>query len=179
MTPRRARLVPLLAALLASPLSGCKKPDEQAARLLTEADGALARQQWDQAFAKAHEAALLGGVSEGVKDQARLKEEQARAEMQAQSQYARFVGALDNDVDTAVGAYRDLPQASYYRQQGKESFEKVRPQYVSDHLGKAEGALKNGRCDDWKAQVQLVLDIDPSNGKALELRKASCEAKKE
>lgn len=166
----------LLVAALLLPALGCKKPDEQAIRMLKDADDALTRQAWDQAFKRAHDAAQLPGISDGIKDQARVKEEQARSELQAQSQYARFVGALENDVDTAVGAYRDLPQGSYYRQQGKDGYERVRPQYVSDHLEKAEGALKNQRCADWKAQVQLVLDVDPSNGKALELGRARCAA---
>ncbi len=168
--------LPVLLALTIAGPAGCKNPEREAAALLKEADAELARQKWEPAFAKAHEAAQLGGLSEATRDQARLKEEQARAELQAQTQYARFLGAVDNDHDTAVAAYRDLPATSYYRQQGKDAYDKVKPAYIEDHMEKARAARTNHRCDDFKAQVQLVLEVDPGYTGALELSKQSCEA---
>lgn len=166
------------AGLLLLGAAGCKSADQRAAGLLKEAEAALARQQWDAAFAKAREAAQLSGLSEATQAQARLKEEQARAEIQASTQYARFAGAVDGDIDTAVAAYRDLPAASYYRGLGKEAYERIRPAYLTDHLAKAQAALDNGRCADVKPQAQLVLDVDPTNEKALTLSKAPCPAPK-
>jgi hypothetical protein len=165
----------LVSGLLVS--AGCRKPDDQARRLLQSADEALARQKWDEAFARAHEAVQISGLSDAVRDQARLKEEQARAELQAQAQYARFMGAVDTDHDTAVAAYRDLPANSYYRQQAKDAYERIKPQFISDHLEKAQQALTNKRCDDAKAQLQLILDVDSGNARALELSKQPCTVK--
>lgn len=153
---------------------GCRKPDEQAGRLLREAEEALARQQWEQAFDRARQAASVAGISDGLRSQARRREEQARSELQARSQYARFLGALDTDPDTAVRAYRDLPDGSLYRQEGREAFERILPQYISDHLDRAEQALKNGRCEDWKNELQLVLEVDATHARALALRGRSC-----
>lgn len=174
----RARGSWIAGLLLLCGAAGCKSADERAAGVLKEAEAALGRQQWDAAFAKAREAAQLSGISEATRDQARLKEEQARAELQASTQYARFAGAVDGDIDTAVAAYRDLPAASYYRGLGKEAYERIRPAYIADHLGKAQAALDNGRCGDVKPQAQLVLDVDPSHEKALALSKAPCPAQK-
>ncbi|MCS6914869.1 MAG: hypothetical protein RMK29_19945 [Myxococcales bacterium] len=152
----------------------CRKPDEQASRLLQQAEEALARQQWEQAFDRARQAASVAGISEALRHQAHLKEEQARRELQAQSQYARFVGALDTDPDTAVRAYRDLPEGSFYRQQGREAFERILPQYISDHLERAEQAFQHGRCQDGTAELQLVLEVDATNARAQALRGKGC-----
>lgn len=174
---RRVLFGPLV--LLFALGGGCRNADQQATRLLRDAEAAMSRQQWDAAFAKAHEAVLLAGLSEGVQTQARLKEDQARAELQAQINYARFSGAVDNDADTAVAAYRDLPATSYYRGLGKEAYERVRPTYIADHLEKAQAALANRRCADVKTQTQLVLDVDAANAKALDLGKQPCTVRKD
>ena len=80
------------------------------------------------------------------RDQAKLKVDQARSEQQARQQYQRFVGNKDTDTDVAVAAYRDLPETSVYRQLGRADYEKLRPQFITDHIEKAESALQNGRC---------------------------------
>ena len=45
-------------------------------------------------------------------------------------------------------SYRDLPATSYYRTQGKDAYERVRPTYIADHLEKGQTALTNHRCAD-------------------------------
>jgi hypothetical protein len=84
------------------------------------------------------------------------------------------MGHKDTDVDVSVAAYRDMPESSYYRQVTRADYDKLRPGYISDHLDKAAAALQNGRCPDFKAQVQLVIDVDPQNQKAMELGKKPC-----
>lgn len=169
-------LLPALILTLMAATGGCRKnPDEQAAPLLKEVETALSQQKWEMAQEKAQEAVRLPGLSEALRDQVRLKEEQARSEQQAKSQYARFVGNVDTDHDTAVSAYRDLPATSYYRQQGKDAYDKLRPIYISEHIEKAQAALTNGRCDDAKTQFQLVMEVDGANARALELSKMPCD----
>lgn len=167
------------AALLLSAvlwLSGCRKDHADEARaLLRQAEEALAHQQWEVAQGHTARIAALSGLPEALRDQARLREEQARAEVAARAQYARFAGSLETDPDTAVAAYKELPQTSYYRAQAREAYERLRPAYVSAHLEKARTALQNHRCDDAKAQLQLVLDVDAANAAAIELGKTPCQ----
>lgn len=164
----------VLGALLG--LSGCRKDHADEARaLLRQAEEALAHQQWEVAQGHTARVATLSGLPEALRDQTRLREEQARAEIAARAQYARFAGSLETDPDTAVTVYKELPQTSYYRAQAREAYERLRPSYISAHLEKAKAALQNHRCDDHKAQLQLVLEVDPTNAAAIEQGKAPCQ----
>lgn len=168
---RTTRLPGVLCALLLSlALVGCRA-DSQARRLLQEADAAIARQQWEVAQARAAAVAGISGVGDALRDQARLREEQARAEVAARALYVRFQGSAESDPDSAIQAYRELPQTSYYRAQAREAYERLRPAYVAAHLEKARNAILGHRCDEGKAQLQLVLDIDPANAVAIGLGK--------
>lgn len=166
----------VLAAVFAVGLasSGCKNPEAQAAEILRDVERALSQQQWEQAEKRAQEAVAIAKLSEATRDQAKLKLEQARSEQQAQKLYQRFVGAASTDHDVAIGSYKDMPESSYYRQQARPEFERIRPSYVEDHLERAKSAHFNGRCDDAKHELQLVLDVDAQNRKAMELNKAPC-----
>ena len=154
--------------------AGCKDHELRAVQLTKDVDAALAAQKWELAEKRAQEILTLGKLSEFSRDQAKLKLDQARSEQQAKIQYQKFVGYMNTDADTAIGAYRDMPEGSYYRQQAKDEYLRLRPAYITDHLEKAEHAQNNGRCDDVKPQLQLVLDVDPQNAKALELGKKPC-----
>lgn len=159
--------------------SGCAKdPEVLAVALTKEVDAALAQQKWEQAEKKAQEIVNLPKLSDVSRDQAKLKVEQARSEQQAKIQYQKFVGYVNTEYDTAIAAYRDMPENSYYRQQAKADYEKIRPSYIEDHLTRAQSALGGGRCDDVKAQLQLVLDVDPQNSKAIEISKKPCSGAK-
>jgi hypothetical protein len=157
---------------------GCAKdPEIQAVLLTKEVDAALAQQKWEVAEKKAQEIVNLPKLSDVSRDQAKLKVEQARSEQQAKLQYQKFVGYVNSEYDTAVAAYRDMPESSYYRQQARADYEKIRPSFIEDHLTRAQSALGGGRCEDVKAQLQLVLDVDPQNGKAIEIGKKPCGKK--
>ena len=157
---------------------GCAKdPEIQAVLLTKEVDAALAQQKWEVAEKKAQEIVNLPKLSDVSRDQAKLKVDQARSEQQARIQFQRFMGNKDTDVDVAVAAYRDMPESSYYRQQARSDYEKLRGGYVQDHLERAEAARDNNRCPDFKSQVQLILDVDPQNQKAMELSKKPCPKK--
>lgn len=155
-------------------LGGCKDPEVRAVQITKEVDAALGAQKWELAEKKAQEILALSKLSEFSRDQAKLKLDEARSEQQARVHYQKFTGYLATEPDTAVAAYRDMPEASYYRQQAKPEYDKLRPAYIADHLEKAEQALSNGRCDDAKPQIQLVLDVDPQNARAMELGKKPC-----
>ena len=142
-----------------------------------EVDAALAQQKWELAEKKAQEIVNMAKLSDVSRDQAKLKLEQARSEQQAKLQYQKFVGYVNTEYDTAVAAYRDMPESSYYRQQAKADYDKIRPGYIEDHLGRAQSALGGARCDDVKAQLQLVLDVDPQNSKAMDIGKKPCGKK--
>jgi len=157
---------------------GCSKdPEVLAVALTKEVDAALAVQKWELAEKKSQEIVNLPKLSDVSRDQAKLKLEQARSEQQAKLQYQKFVGYASSEYDSAVGAYRDMPESSYYRLQAKDEYEKIRPSYIEDHLTRAQSALGGGRCDDVKAQLQLVLDVDAQNNKAIEIGKKPCSKK--
>lgn len=175
--PRRG--LGLVAGLLiVTAAGGCGKDPEVRAVLLTkEVDAALGQQKWELAEKKSQEILSLGKLSDVSRDQAKLKLDQSRSEQLARVQYQKFVGYVNTEYDNAIGAYRDMPESSYYRQQAKADYDKIRPSYIDDHLGRAQSALGGGRCDDVKAQLQLVLDVDPQNGKAIDIGKKPCGKK--
>ena len=70
-----------------------------------------------------------------------------------------------------MAAFRDMAQGSYYRGLAKTEYERILPNYIEDHLGKANSASFNGRCTDAKQQLQMVFDVDPQNQKTVELGK--------
>lgn len=167
-----------LGILLGLGISGCAKdPEIQAVTLTKEVEAALAQQKWELAEKKAQDIVNLPKLSDVSRDQAKLKVEQARSEQQARLQYQKFVGYVNSEYDTAVAAYRDMPESSYYRQQARADYDKIRPSFIEDHLTRAQSALGGGRCEDVKAQLQLVLDVDPQNGKAIEIGKKPCGKK--
>jgi hypothetical protein len=158
--------------------SGCSKdPEIRAVELTKEVEAAFAQQKWELGEKKAREILALSSLSPTSRDQAKLKLDQARSEQQAKQQYVRFMGHKDADSDVAVAAFRDMPEDSYYRQLALKDYERIRSGFISDHLEKAEAARDNGRCADWKAQVQMVLDVDPQNQKAMDLGKKPCTKK--
>jgi hypothetical protein len=159
-------------------MSGCSKdPEVRAVEISKEVDVLFAQQKWEAGEKKAQEIMALSGLSATSRDQGKLKLDQARSEQQAKPQYVRFMGHKDTDPDVAVAAFRDMPENSYYRQQARADYDKIRPAYITDHLEKATAAHENGRCADWKTQVQMVLDVDPQNQKAMELSKKPCTKK--
>lgn len=154
-----------------------KDPEVKAVELTKQVDVLFTQHKWEQGEKKAQDILALSGLSAPSRDQAKLKVDQARSEQQARQQYQRFVGNKDTDTDVAVAAYRDLPETSVYRQLGRADYEKLRPQFITDHIEKAESALQNGRCPDGKSHLQQVLDVDPQNQKAMDLAKKPCGKK--
>lgn len=177
---RRAGIpaIGLLSLVLAGSLHCGKDPEVKAVEMTKQVDALFAGHKWEQGEKKAQEILALSGLSAPSRDQAKLKVDQARSEQQARALYQKFVGNKDTDGDSAVGAYRDLPETSVYRQLGRGDYERLRPQYIADHIEKAESALQNGRCADGKAHLQQVLDVEPQHQKAMDLAKKPC-AKKE
>jgi hypothetical protein len=55
-----------------------------------------------------------------------------------------------------------MPEGSHYRQQARADYEKLRPGYVADHLERADAALKNSRCTDFKAQFVPFTGLLPA-----------------
>ncbi len=156
----------------------CVKDFEVRAQVLgKEIDKAFAQQKWEIGEKKAQEILAMSGLPAQLHDQAKLKLDQARSEQQAKLQYARFSSHLMSDPDVAVAAYRDMPESSYYRQLARPDYEKLRLVYVAAHLEKAVAAERSSRCADIKTQVQMVLDVDPQNQKAMDLGKKPCSAK--
>ncbi|HNN91863.1 MAG TPA: hypothetical protein PKI03_06330 [Pseudomonadota bacterium] len=178
---RRAGLpaIGLLSLILSagSTLHCGKDPEVKAVELTKQVDTLFAQHKWEQGEKKAQDILSLSGLSAPSRDQAKLKVDQARSEQQARQQYQRFVGNKDTDTDVAVAAYRDLPETSVYRQLGRGDYEKLRPQFITDHIEKAESALQNGRCADGKSHLQQILDVDPQNQKAMDLAKKPCGKK--
>lgn len=176
---RRAGLPAIgLLALFAAMGPGCgKDPEVKAVELTKQVDLLFTQHKWEQGEKKAQEILSLSGLSAPSRDQAKLKVDQARSEQQARQLYQRFVGNKDTDSDSAVAAYRDLPETSVYRQLGRGEFEKLRPQFIADHIEKADSALQNGRCADGKSHLQQILDVDPQNQKAMDLAKKPCAKK--
>lgn len=156
-----------------------KNPEQKAAEIGKEVDAALSTQHWEQAEKKAQEILAIAKISDATRDQAKLKLEQAKSEQLAKTLYQKFSGAAGTDHDTAMAAFRDMAQGSYYRGLAKTEYERILPSYIEDHLEKANSASFNGRCADAKQQLQMVFDVDPQNQKAVELGKKPCPKKAE
>lgn len=166
------------ALALALSSTGCSKDVEvRAVELQREAESLLVDQKWEAAEKKAQEILALSGLSPISSGQAKKKLERAQSEQQTKLLYQRFVGTKDADPDSAVLAYLDMPEDSYYRGQVQSDFEKLKTNFITDHLEKAESARDNGRCADFKAQIEQILSADPKNQKTLDLAKKPCPAK--
>lgn len=157
------------------PLAGCSKDVEvRAVELQREAEALLTDQKWEAAEKKAQEILALSDLSPISRAQAKKKVERAQSEQQTKLLYQRFLGTKDADPDAAVLAYLDMPEDSYYRGQVQGDFEKLKTSFVNDHLEKAESARDNGRCADFKAQIEQIVSADAKNQKALDLAKKPC-----
>ena len=153
----------------------CGKDPELAAVALTkEVQAAFADQKWELGAKKAEEILALSGLSARTKEQAKERVQQAKAEQQARPYFQKFIGVKDTDADRAVTAYLALPADSSYRVLAKPDYDRIKPDYVADHLEKAEAALRNGRCTDFRGELALLAAVETGLAKVADLSKRTC-----
>jgi serine/threonine protein kinase len=145
-----------------------------AAKVLAAADVDLAGKRWADALAKANLVLKNPAVSAQTASSADSRRAAAEREGRAQQIYDRFQSAGD-DYDQALQLYRKLPADSVYRQAARESYDKIFPLFVDKHLKAAADARASGKCEDWRAELQSILEVEPKQAKALGAREQSCE----
>jgi tetratricopeptide (TPR) repeat protein len=145
-----------------------------AAKVLAAADVDLAGKRWADALAKANLVLKNPAVSAQTASSADSRRAAAEREGRAQQIYERFQSAGD-DYDQALQLYRKLPADSVYRQAARESYDKIFPLFVDKHLKAAADARASGKCEDWRAELQSILEVEPKQAKALGAREQSCE----
>ncbi|MCS6912591.1 MAG: serine/threonine protein kinase [Myxococcota bacterium] len=136
--------------------------DGEAALLLLAADGDLQARRWAEALAKAEQVLALPDLSGPTRQMAAERREHAERERKAQDTFQRFHAALKaQDLDQAMQLYHQIPPASVYRPEAKPHYERAFPAFASAHLSKARAARRAGRCEEARAQLALVLAIEP------------------
>jgi hypothetical protein len=120
----------------------------------------------------------MEGISQKPRETAQSKKEKGEQEKKAQGFYDRFAGAAgERKYDEALQLYRELQVDSVYKQMAKETYDKIFPLFVTDHLDRAEKARLARNCNEFHEEVQKVLVLEPNHLKALEVKGHACEDK--
>ena len=155
-------------------------PESEAAKTLIDVESDLQAKRWPDAIDKTSKIMSNPGVSTKVKDAASNKKTRAEQETKSKQIYERFATAAGSgNYDQALTAYRDIPDDSVYRQIAREQYDQIFPLFVENHLKAAEDARGQGKCDDFRSNVQAVLNIDPKHAKALAAKERPCGGKEE
>ncbi len=142
-------------------------PDGEAAKLLVEVDGDLGAKRWPEAIEKADRVLRMTDISQGSRDSATTKKGKADSEKKVQGLYDRFSAAGgERKYDEALNIYREIPPDSAYRAMAQDDYDKIFPLFAEDHLKKAEAFRIEGKCGDFKGEVQKVLAISREHIKA-------------
>lgn len=183
---RSSPIVPVLIVLLLLAVVGggayfymtkppAADPDAEAAKLLVEVETDLQNKRWADAIDKSNRVLSTTGVPQSRRDLATTKRALAESEAKNKQVYDRFASAAGTgNYDSALGAYRDLPDASVYKGIAREDYDKIFPLFVENHLKLAAEARAQGNCAEARSQVQAVLDIDPKQVKALSAKDLPC-----
>ena len=165
-------------ASLTNILSKGPDADGEAAKILLDVDSDLLGKRWDDAVAKSDKVLHMDGISQKPRETAQAKKEKGEQEKKAQGFYDRFAGAAgERKYDEALQVYRELGVDSVYKQMAKETYDKIFPLFVADHLERAEKARGARNCNEFHEEVQKVLVIEANHLKALEVKGRPCEEK--
>ncbi len=150
--------------------------ESDAAKLLVDVDSDMQAKRWADAIAKANRVMSNPTVSAKLRDNAANRRSRADAESKVQPTYERFLSSGDN-YDQAIALYRDIPAESVYHASARENYDKLFPLFVEKHLKAAEDARAIGRCDDFRNELKVILDVDPKQIRALSAKDRPCSEK--
>jgi len=150
--------------------------ESDAAKLLVDVDSDMQNRRWAEAIAKSNRVISNPAVSAKTRESATVRRARADQESRVQPTYDRFVNSGDN-YDQALALYREIPPESVYHASARENYDKLFPLFVEKHIKAAEDARALGRCDDFRAEVKIVLDMDPKQIKALAAKDRPCGEK--
>jgi pSer/pThr/pTyr-binding forkhead associated (FHA) protein/tetratricopeptide (TPR) repeat protein len=149
--------------------------DLEIVRALNDINQSLKDERWDDAIRKSDEVLKLRPDEE----QARDRKQRAEAERKNQDAFNRYQKAVTGgDSDGAVGAYNDITEDSVYKERSRQTFARVRGQYIAAHLKKALDLRDAGKCADAKKEAEAVLVEDEANARANDVSK-NCSTPKE
>ncbi len=148
-------------------------PEADAAKLLVEIDGDMASKRWMDARAKANRLSRNPAVSPKARESATSLRARADLEVKVQPIYDRFLASGEN-YDLAMRLYPEISTESAYHQSARAVYEKLFPRFVENHLKAAEYARVVGMCDEFRSEVKVVLDVDPKQRKALNVKELPC-----
>ncbi|MCS6912373.1 MAG: FHA domain-containing protein [Myxococcales bacterium] len=148
----------------------------EAAKILVDIDSDLLGKRWDEALAKAEQVLAMEGLSQKLRETTQAKQDKAIQERKAKQFYDRFAAAAgERRYDEAMQLYRELPVDSIYKQMARETYDKIFPLFVADHLDRAERARLARNCQDFHEEIQRVLLLEPNHIRALEMKSRPCE----
>lgn len=150
--------------------------ESDAAKLLVDVDSDMQSKRWADAIAKSNRVISNPAVSAKTRDSATTRRSRADAESKVQPTYERFLSSGDN-YDQALALYREIPAESVYHASARENYDKLFPLFVEKHLKAAEDARAIGRCDDFRSELKVILDLDPKQIKALAAKDRPCSEK--
>ena len=150
-------------------------PDAEANQILVDVEADLSAKRWSEAAEKSSRVLQNPGVSIKAKEVAQVKKTKAETEAKAKLVYDRFaMAAGGSNYDQALSAYKEIPDDSVYRNIAREDYDKIFPLFAESHLKSAEEARAQGNCTEFQNQVQIVLNMDPKQVKALAAKDRPC-----
>jgi len=149
--------------------------DAEAAKTLIDVESDLAAKRWQDVLDKTGKIIGNNAIAIRTRDAATAKRTVAEKESKNKQIYDRFAGAAGSgNYDAALKTYREIPEDSVYQKSAKEDYDKIFPLFVESHLKNASDARAAGNCGEARSQVQMVLDVDPKQVKALAAKDQPC-----
>jgi pSer/pThr/pTyr-binding forkhead associated (FHA) protein len=143
--------------------------------LLAQATAAATDEKWDQSVTTLD--LLLDRVSadpaaEAVKARAAALKKKVDLERRSVELFTAFEEAAKaREPDLALSRFESIPEGSLYRARAEESLPEVKTQFLAAHMELAEAARDQGHCEDARAEVEKVIQVDPENRKAHSIAK--------
>ena len=132
----------------------------------------MKEERWDQAIRRCGEGLQKDPNLELLRDM------RAKAQVEQRNQDALTIlsEAVDKkEPDRAHEAFRKIPDDSVYKRRADDLWTRARPQFIKDHLRLATRLKGEGRCEQMRREVELVLTMDHGNLDAARLAK-ECRA---
>jgi len=147
--------------------------------LLAQATAAANDEKWDQSVTTLD--LLLDRVSadpaaEAVKTRAAALKKKVDLERRSIELFTAFDEvAKAKEPDLALSRFESIPPGSIYRTRAEAALPEVKTLFLAAHLELAEAARTQGHCDDARAEVDKIVQVDPENRRAHFIVK-SCRA---
>ena len=154
------------AAAAAPPAAPQPSPED----LLAQASAAAQAEKWDQSVTTLDlllDRAGADPAAEAVKARAAALKKKVDLERRSVELFTAFEEAAKaREPDLALSRFESIPEGSLYRARAEEALPEVKTQFLAAHLELAEAAREQGHCEDARAEVDKVIQVDPENRKA-------------